>query len=332
MLSVSYGKYVDRDKFSFVLTLGTCSIFLLPQILASYFLAYFVIPLFLGKKKYSVAVICFIVGSYLICAIARLLIIHIAEPLVGLIPKDFETLGEVLGNVPKLLYVYFYPIFSIAFIFLIIKFIKDQNEIQRRSLMLEKEKAETELKLLKAQLNPHFLFNTLNNIYSLSLDNSPATSKSIARLSEILDHILYQCNHQYVPLSGEINLLNNYIELEKLRYDENLSVSFQTKIDEKACISPLLLISIVENAFKHLGAEDADHMSVNICLRSTPSGIYFKTENTFIKKDPGAARGKIGLVNLRRQLDLLYAKKYSLDIQESGSVFSVTLMLNNIVQ
>jgi sensor histidine kinase YesM len=332
MLSVSYGKYVDRDKFSFALTLGTCTIFLIPQILASYFLAYFVIPLFMSKKKYSIAIICFIAGSYLICALARLLIIHVAEPMVGLIPKDFETLGEVLGNVPKLLYVYFYPIFSIAFIFLIIKFIKDQNEIQKRSLVLEKEKAETELKLLKAQLNPHFLFNTLNNIYSLSLDNSPATSRSIARLSEILDYILYKCDHQFVPLSGEINLLNNYIELEKLRHDDNLSVSFHLKIDEGTNISPLLLISIVENAFKHLGAEGADNMSVNICLRSDRSGIYFRIENTFIKKIPGAAREKIGLVNLRRQLDLLYAKKYSLDIQESGSIFSVTLALNNFVQ
>jgi LytS/YehU family sensor histidine kinase len=111
--------------------------------------------------------------------------------------------------------------------------------------------------MLKTQLNPHFLFNTLNNIYVLSLENSEKTQKSIEKLSKILDHVLFRCNTKYVSLSSEIELLENYIELEKLRYDDRLQINFNNHIEQDVKIAPLILLSLVENAFKHGAGEDS---------------------------------------------------------------------------
>src|SRR5471030_393338 len=215
LVSISSSKYYDGKQGTYGFELTSDGLYELTEIAAAYFLTYLVIPLFFYKKKYFTAVAAFVVGSYLICVVARIIIVKVCEPLAGIAPKAFETYPEILTDLLKLLYVYFFQIFSVAFVFMCLKVLKDQLDIQKRSLTLEKEKAETELKLLKTQLNPHFLFNTLNNIYSLSFTSSPLTSESIARLAEILDHILDRCDMQFVPLSAEITLIKNYIELEK---------------------------------------------------------------------------------------------------------------------
>jgi LytS/YehU family sensor histidine kinase len=215
----------------------------------------------------------------------------------------------------------------VAFVFMLLKLLKDQLLIQKRTLSLEKEKAETELKLLKTQLNPHFLFNTLNNIYSLSLSNSPVTSTSIGRLSEILDYLLYRCDSPYVPVSGEIHLLKNYIGLEKLRYDERLKIEFTCQVSEQVQIAPMILLSILENAFKHGTGNDAGKPVIRIDLHADRNLLTFKVVNTFQAKDAVNA-GNIGLSNLTRQLDLLYPQKHMLLIEQSENLFIVDLKLN----
>jgi len=251
LISISSSKYRDGREFTYRFALIANSLYLAPQIIASYFLTYWVVPRFFFGKKYLSTLIYFVLGSYLICALLRFLIVRVAEPLAGIAPNATETNWDILTNLPKLLYLYFFSIFSLAFVFLFFKLLKDHVAIQQRALILQKEKAEAELSLLKTQLNPHFLFNTLNNIYSLSIMSSPATSAAIARLADILDHILYRCNALFVPLSAEIALLNNYIGLEKLRYDERLTVTFNIGFDVEPEIAPLILLSIVENAFNH---------------------------------------------------------------------------------
>ncbi len=330
LISVSASKYHDGEKGTYSFEFISDALYISAEMIAVYSLAYFVVPQFIYRKRYFLSVVAFVIISYVSCAVGRIFIVKICEPLAGVKPKAFETYLEILTDIPKLLYVYFFDILSSSAIFIFLKLLKDQYEIQKRTLTLEKEKAETELKLLKTQLNPHFLFNTLNNIYSLSFTSSPATSQSIARLGDILDHILYRCNSQYVPLKAEIALVNNYIELEKLRYDERLTVNFKTEIEHEVNIAPLILLSLVENAFKHGASDDAGAPVININLFANEENFIFKVSNTVAEQ--GIASNKIpaeriGLNNLRRQLDLIYGDNYVLDATKEDNYFRVQLTI-----
>jgi LytS/YehU family sensor histidine kinase len=301
---------------------------LLAQIPAAYFLAYFIVPRFIYKQKYAEAFIYFIISGYIVCVLSRIEVIYVEEPFYGRHHKPKENIVEILTNLLKLVYVYFFRIFSVAFIFMFLKLLKDQLIIQKHTLTLEKEKAETELRLLKTQLNPHFLFNTLNNIYSLSLSNSPVTSASIGRLSEILDYILYRCNSLYVPLSGEISLLNNYIGLEKLRYDDRLKVNFKTSIEQDIAIAPLILVSIVENAFKHGAGDEIGNPTIDIDLNANENTFSFTISNSFTPMHITKEGVKIGLPNLKKQLELIYPKRHSLMVEQTDAFFTVTLTID----
>ncbi|TKC10300.1 histidine kinase [Pedobacter polaris] len=298
--------------------------------LASYFVAYFIIPKLLRGKNYLLVILYFIAGGYIISAFLRIAVVHVLEPIVRTPPFNQESIFEILTDIHVLFTVYFLQNFSLAWIFGFIKLLKDQYLVKQRTLLLEKEKTESELKILKAQLNPHFLFNTLNNIYSLSLVNSPITSKSIAGLSEILDHILYRCNDIYVPISTEIALLKNYIGLEKLRYDDRLMVNFTHYIDDDKPIAPLILLSIVENAFKHGASEDIGKPIINIDLKLIKNDFHFRVSNTFLSKKEQIGNNKIGLDNIRRQLEMIYPGNHQFNIVIEESTFITTLTIKLI--
>ncbi|MET0466995.1 MAG: histidine kinase [Chitinophagaceae bacterium] len=298
------------------------------MILASYFIAYIIIPKLILSKHYFQVILYFLGGSYVICVCSRVAVIYLLEPLIRPAPFGQESLWEIMTDIPKLFTHYFALAFSAAWVFAFIKLIRDQYLVQRRSLKLEKEKAQTELKVLKAQLNPHFLFNTLNNIYSLSLMNSPVTSRAIYELSEILDHVLYRCNNTYVPISEEIRLIGNYVELEKLRYTEKLKVSFKHTIDEHMEIAPLLLLSLVENAFKHGAGESVGRPFVNIDLRLEQGMFRFEVANSFLPDNRMPGDERIGLSNIRKQLDLLYGDRYKLNISDNQEIFVVLLTID----
>ncbi|GGA98199.1 sensor histidine kinase [Puia dinghuensis] len=310
LLAVSNSKYHDGQEFTWRWGFIGNGIFLFPQMLAAYFLTYAIIPAFFYRRKYVWASIGFVLGSYCICLLARFLIVRVAEPLAGVAPKAFETNREIVTNISKLLYVYFFSIFSLPVVFLFVKLLLQQLRTQQRTLVLEKEKAETELKLLKSQLNPHFLFNTLNNIYALSLLNSPATSSAIGKLSEILDHILYRCEGDLAPLSEEVELLNNYLALEQLRYDQRLQLRFNSRVNGDVAIPPLLLLSLAENAFKHGASQDAGEPSIEIELEADEAGMRYCVTNSSAAPPVQEGYGKIGLANLRKQLDILYPGKH----------------------
>ncbi|HEY4326814.1 MAG TPA: histidine kinase [Mucilaginibacter sp.] len=328
LLQLRSSSYHNSESVPFKYNLVGDGMNLLAQIAAAYLLAYFIVPNFFYKQKYVQAFIYFFIVAYVICVLSRIEVIHVEEPFHGDRRNPSETFTEILTDIPKLVYVYFFRVFSVAFVFTFLKLLKDQQDIQKRALSLEKEKAETELKFLKAQLNPHFLFNTLNNIYSLSLSHSAATSESIGRLSEILDHILYRCNNLFVPLSTEINLINNYIGLEKLRYDERLKVSFDTSLEHDIEIAPLILLSIVENAFKHGAGEDAGDSEIDIDLKVNDLNFWFSVKNSYSGNVDTNQNEKIGLSNLKHQLDLIYPEKYKLDIKQTELLFEVLLTID----
>ncbi|MBF4487663.1 MULTISPECIES: sensor histidine kinase [unclassified Flavobacterium] len=299
------------------------------SIIAAYFLSYRILPRLMVPQKHIWVWIEFISVCYLTSITARIAMIYGLEPFVRKQPFVQEPISEILTDLPTLFWAYFLHIYSLSLFFVFIKLIKDQYLIQKKSLLLEKQKAETELKILKAQLNPHFLFNTLNNIYSLSIINSPITSQSIAVLSEILDCILYRCSSTYVPVSQEITLLENYISLEKLRYDDRLSVTFNHEMDQNGSIAPLILLSLVENAFKHGAGEDIGTApKIDIDLKLLNNNFEFIIRNTINKTILETEGGKIGLNNIIQQLDKIYPENYTFNITKTDEDFTAYLKIN----
>ena len=326
VVQLSSANYYNAESEPFRDTLMAVSTNLLAQLPAAYFLTYWIVPRYIYRQKYLTAMVWFMLCAYVICVLSRLEVIHVEEPFFGKKANPNETYTEIFTDLPKLVYVYFFRIFSIAFIFMLCKLLKDQLAVQRRTLSLEKQKAEAELKLLKTQLNPHFLFNTLNNIYSLSLSQSPVTSTAIGRLSEILDYILYQCDSRVVPLAGEIRLLENYIGLERLRYDDRLTVNLVCRADPQPQIAPMLLLSIVENAFKHGAGNDIGKPVIDIELEADDQLFLFTVTNPFTPKRL-LNTTSIGLPNLKQQLELIYPGKHNLVLKQTGTQFMVKLSI-----
>lgn len=326
LVSVSASKYADGNKGTYAFEFISDALYMSTEMIGAYVTAYVLIPKLFYHKHYLAAASGFILLSYLVSVLARIAIVKICEPMAGIAPKAFETYGEILTDLPKLLYVYYFQIIAGALVFVFFKTFKGQFEAQKRALQLEKEKAEAELRLLKNQLNPHFLFNTLNNIYSLSFTGSTATSESIARLSEILDHILYRSNEVLTPLEAEIMLIRNYIELEKLRYGKRLTVKMTNSDTTGIRIPPLVLLSLVENAFKHGASEDAGAPVITIEMQADGKNFRFVINNTAANTAKEESKG-IGLPNLRRQLELIYQQNYQLTVERGTNWFKVALTL-----
>jgi len=215
------------------------------------------------------------------------------------------------------------------FFFGIIKHIYDYRKLRMAAQQLRIEKQQAELNYLKSQTNPHFLFNTLNNIYSLSRDKSDLAPESILRLSKILRFMLYETSGAYISVEQELKVISDYIALEKLRYDESLRINFNYDIEDmRQALPPLLLIPLVENAFKHGVSETRNQPFVDIHLSIKKRQLAFLVKNsTEGVLEDGNVKENIGLSNLRRQLELLY-KDYQLSIQQASSMFSASLKIN----
>src|SRR6185503_3197511 len=239
------------------------------------------------------------------------LLMHIYTPLIT-VPTTSDIVEGQMG----------YSVGSVFF-FGITRLVYNNFRLKRAAQQLAIEKKEAELNYLKSQTNPHFLFNTLNNIYSLARDKSDLAPESILRLSKILRFMLYETGGQYISIEQELKIISDYIELEKLRYDESLHVNFNHDIEDmKQAIPPLLLIPLVENAFKHGVSETRNQPFVDIHLSVNKRQLAFVVKNS-IEEFPGEGKVKenIGLSNLRRQLEMLYMD-YNLSVQQEASVFT----------
>jgi len=215
------------------------------------------------------------------------------------------------------------------FFFGIIKHIYDYRKLRMAAQQLRLEKKEAELNYLKAQTNPHFLFNTLNNIYALARDKSDLAPESVMRLSKILRFMLYETNGNYIAIEQELKIITDYIALEKLRYDDSLRINFNYNVEDmKQALPPLLLIPLVENAFKHGVSETRNQPFVDIHLSVNKRQLAFIVKNsTESTPEEGNVKENIGLSNLRRQLELLY-KDYELSVQHGQSLFTAILKIN----
>ena len=197
---------------------------------------------------------------------------------------------------------------------------------------LSEMKTEAELKFLKAQVHPHFLFNTLNNLYALTLDQSPKASEVVLKLSELMNYMLYECNEDNILISKEINLIENYLSLERIRYEDNLDLEFNVKgeIAGKK-IAPMILLPFVENAFKHGVSKLVSHAQVRIELCLDGNKLEFKSSNSKPaenKPDLIGYSDGIGLKNVQRRLELLYHQRHEIDFFYTETEFNVSLKIN----
>ena len=209
----------------------------------------------------------------------------------------------------------------------VLKFIQDWFLNEKVKSNLENENLIAELAFLKSQINPHFLFNSLNNIYSLAYQKSEKTPEAILKLSEIMRYMLYESNEDKVALSDEIRYLENYIELQKLRFKDNIYIKFDINGDPLGLmITPLVLISFVENAFKHGIATDIEN-PISIVLNLSDDKLLFHVSNikSSMNKD---ITGGIGLQNVQRRLSLIYKDRYRLHIDDNNDIYNCELYLN----
>jgi two-component system, LytTR family, sensor kinase len=237
-----------------------------------------------------------------------------------------------LFNTPRFsinLTIYFFYI-GISFAYC---FSKSWIKNEKQKAVLIEEKLSTELNFLKAQVNPHFLFNTLNNLYSMAnKSDTPELAEGISKLSNLMRYMLYDSNHDKVPLKSEVDYIQSFIEIQKLRLSEedDFLIHFNIEGDtDHILIAPMLLIPFVENAFKH-GINFKESSIIKIELKIADSQLIFSVFNSNYKADNEIEKGKsgIGLNNLKRRLALLYPDSHSLDIKEEDEVHGAILKLN----
>ncbi len=292
-----------------------------------YLQMYVLVPKFLLKKKFlAYALLTVLVTKIFIiaCRLTFALVIYeirFDEPLSfpdwsQLLLLDLQQFKTV------------FSLFMITGLAVSIKLLKKWFFEHDRNLQVEKEKLTMEMEMLKAQVHPHFLFNTLNNLYSLTLTQSDKAPVVVTHLADLLRYMLYQCNDKEVPLSKEIEVLKKYVELEKLRYGDRMEVSFSCSGNtQNLVIAPLLLLPFVENSFKHGMSEALDQCWINIHLHAEEGRLLFNLSNSCNQDHPAAIAGGIGLENIKKRLALLYPEKYQLDIQKEEEMYIVRLEL-----
>ncbi|MEM1328498.1 MAG: sensor histidine kinase [Bacteroidota bacterium] len=202
---------------------------------------------------------------------------------------------------------------------------KQYLQFKTRAEQIEKEKVKAELNFLKAQINPHFYFNTLNNLYGLALLKSDDAPQAILKLSEIMEYVIYDAQGERVPLEKEIDYLRNYIELERLRLEPTAVVDIEvTGKTGDQLIAPLILLPLIENAFKH-GTTDAENVNIQIRLEANEQQLELMVINTFESNDKAAG---LGIDNLTKRLDLIYPGQYELLLKKEGGLHKAYLRID----
>lgn len=289
------------------------------------------------SKKYVIFGLLSIVLFYVASALDRVFTVYIYEPIFRERPFEQESILQIFSDWEFLTEGYLLPLLMATFAMTIDRIITQKNRNEKALLQLERDKNKAELGALKAQIHPHFLFNTLNNLYALTLQKSDKAPETVATLSSMLDYMLYQCNDRLVSLEKEVTLLENYISLERLRYGDDIEIAFlpagqadANPINPETQIGPLILLSIVENAFKHGASGSTEIPIIHIDLKQEGTQLYFtvkNTKNTTQQSDETAYTKGIGVSNVKKQLSLLY-DDYSYDVVDENGWYCVALRIN----
>jgi two-component system, LytTR family, sensor kinase len=297
---------------------------LIPKLIFVYYVLYYNLPKLLNskpeRKKYIAQLLLALIAATFLY---RLIAIYFLSPVIYKKTVNFGPFLSVVWFLQMLGDIGFASGAAI-----VIKQFRLQLADKEREKNLIRDKLETELKFLRNQTNPHFLFNTLNNIYALARKKSDETADVVMKLSKLLRFMLYETKNEQIRISDEIKVLDDYIELEKLRYNDRLTISFVREIDnENEQIAPLLLIPFVENAFKHGASESRFESFINLEMTLQNGILEFYIENTKEQNGKKHNDENIGLTNVRRQLELLY-KEHEVSIICEAAVFKVSLKVN----
>lgn len=279
-------------------------------------------PVFIQKKRFV---------SYFLFAVFLCIVLSFLNSLI------FNEIIDILF--PNYYFISLYSIIDLLkfhaiyiVVTLLLKFTSEwfsQEDAKFKLSKIEKEKVEIELKALRAQVNPHFLFNSLNVLYSLALKNANETPDTIIKLSDILRYVIYDSNKETVSIKSEVELINNYLSLQNYRIDKSSNISFTPDIQSNIDIAPMLFLPLVENSFKHGVKGDVSNTFVKINLKTTDKIVHFEIENNKgSSENPDQIKdGGIGLTNIKKRLSLLYPEKHELFINENEQKFMVSLKI-----
>lgn len=294
-------------------------------IVASYVVVYYLIPDFLLTKKYkSFVLYVFYALVFIVCAV----LMTVVFGFVFFYNLEFQKMPGLTKN-SGVIIVCSLLIIALAGGFKILKHnyqsIEEKKALENRFLQTQLELKEQELRFLKMQIHPHFLFNTLNTLYGFALKKSDQAPEMILKLSSLLDYILYQVEKPFVFLKDEINHIEDYIMLEKSRFQDSVEVAIiKDNFDDALQVPPMLLLPFVENAFKH-GWQIDGRLKVNISLKVDNKFISFNVQNT--AKQKVRSKKGIGLQNIKKRLDMLYGKDGFLKISEDENLFTIDLKI-----
>lgn len=285
----------------------------------SYLNYFYFLPKFLFRKKIGLFIIVF--------CIALAGVVYARVMLERYYIETYIHHHDYLFKVRFIVQITFSNLSIVLFVSLL-RFAADWLDLQSTRKEIEKEKLTAELNFLKAQVNPHFLFNTLNNLYYLAYSKSENTTEVIEKLSGMMRYMIYDSNYPLVQLNKEIDYMQNYISLEKLRLNEKVKINFNIEGDtDSVRIAPLILITFLENAFKHGVSSTTNESWINASLNCQSGKLTFEVAN---KKAPKTTEEKsgIGLQNVKRRLELSYPGQYILEVNDTPAEYRVRLAIN----
>jgi hypothetical protein len=284
-----------------------------------YITNYILLPKLFYKKRYG----WFALAFFLLVVTSSILKMNILGRIM-----DAPQLYSLSGDLKQRIYDNIIPHFFLVIAGAAIKLMFDYSSLQQKMAETAKEKAEAELNFLKSQINPHFLFNSLNAVYFLIDKNNAEARESLHKFSDMLRYQLYEVNGAKIPVEREISYLKDYVDLQKLRKDEHYTVSFEYSPQVRGfSIEPLLLIPFVENAFKHVSSHTDKKNFVKLELTRNDGQFIFSTENSKDGTRTTDAYSGIGLKNVKRRLELLYPGRHELTIRDENDVYKVDLKL-----
>lgn len=307
------------EKIDYVYT----ALFHVSLVTVVYLNIWILIPRVLQKGRYLVYFLCLLVLIFTMSQFNQVTFNHLVDlVLPGYYFISFYDIGDIL----KFVFVYV----ALTSLLKLSKGWFLLTRAEKQIMLIRQEKVESELKALKSQINPHFLFNSLNNIYSLSMGETGKAPAAILKLSNLMRYMLYESNEEKVPLEKEIEFLENYIELQRLRSDQRSTIEYSKDGSSGGLkIAPLLFLPLVENSFKHGIKGDPAGGYVKIKLDIGESNLELSLENNKGKVDEieGQEDSGIGLANVKRRLELLYPEKSLLETHDTGGDFKVKLKL-----